>query len=83
MQSGKMFKCFVVQDPKIQYDLLELCQHTLLAFPARNVPLDFMMQPTDASFDPGRGDWGSDILQRSGTVPVPVLIQSSIVHVIL
>ena len=30
-----------------------------------------------------RGDWGSGILQRSNAVPVPVLIQSSIVHAIL
>ena len=37
----------------------------------------------DAGFDPGRGDWGSGILQRSNTVPVPVLIQSSIVLAIL
>jgi hypothetical protein len=42
-----------------------------------------MMRPADASFDPGRGDWGSGILQRSSAVPVPVLIQSSIVHAIL
>jgi hypothetical protein len=60
-----------------------LCQHTRLAFLARNVPPDVMMRPADASFDPGRGDWGSGILQRSSNVPVPVLIQSSIVHAIL
>ena len=42
-----------------------------------------MMRPADASFDPGHGDWGSCILQRSSIVPVPVLIQDSIVQVIL
>ena len=42
-----------------------------------------MMRPADASFDPGRGDWGSGILQRSSAVPVPVHIQSSIVHALL
>ena len=45
-----------------------------------------MMRPADANFDPGRGDWGSGILQRSSDVPVPVLIhriQGSIVHAIL
>jgi hypothetical protein len=73
----------IVQDPKIHYDLLRFCQHTRLAFLARNVPPDVMMRPADACFDPGRGDWGSDILQRSSNVPVPVLIQSSIVHAIL
>jgi hypothetical protein len=49
------------------------------------------MRPADASFDPGRGDWGSGFLQRSSPcshrglncVPVPVLIQGSIVHAIL
>ena len=45
-----------------------------LAFLARNVPPDVMMRPADAGFDPGRGDWGSGILQRSNAVPVPVLI---------
>ena len=63
--------------------LKRFCQHTRLAFLARNVPPDVMMRPADAGFDPGRGDWGSGILQRSNTVPVPVLIQSSIVLVIL
>ena len=76
-------KLRTVQDPKIHYDLLRFCQHTRLAFLARNVPPDVMMRPADASFDPGRGDWGSGILQRSCAVPVPVLIQSSIVHAIL
>ena len=68
----------IVQDPKIHYDLLRFCQHTLLAFLARNVHPDVMMRPADASFDPGRGDWGSGILQRSSNVPVPVLIQVSV-----
>jgi hypothetical protein len=40
-----------------------------------------MMRPADASFDLG-GDWGSGILQRSSNIPVPVLIQSSIVYAI-
>jgi hypothetical protein len=57
-------KLRIVQDPKIHYDLLRFCQHTRLAFLARNVP-DIMMRPADAGFDPGRGDWGSGILQRS------------------
>jgi hypothetical protein len=42
-----------------------------------------MMRPADVSFVPGHGDWGSGILQRSSIVPVPVLIQDSIVHAIL
>jgi hypothetical protein len=70
-------KLRIVQDLKIHYDLLRFCQHTRLAFLARNMPPDVMMRPADASFDPGRGDWGSVILQRSSPVPVPVLIQSS------
>ena len=83
-------KLRIVQDLKIHYDLLRFCQHTRLAFLARNMPPDtklcfcknnkrtiIMMRPADASFDPGRGDWGSVILQRSSPVPVPVLIQSS------
>jgi hypothetical protein len=73
----------IVQDPKIHYDLLRFCQRTRLVFLARNVPPDVMMRPADVSFDPGRGDWGSGILQRSSIVPVPVLIQDSIVHAIL
>jgi hypothetical protein len=76
-------KLRIVQDPKIHYDLLRFCQHTRLAFLARNVPPDVMMRPADASFDFGRGDWGSGILQRSSITRVPVLIQSSIVHAIL
>ena len=67
-------KLRIVQDPKIHYDLLRFCQHTRLAFLAGNVPPDVMMRPADASFDPGHGDWGSCILQRSNNVPVPVLI---------
>ncbi len=66
-------KLRIVQDPKIHYDLLRFCQHMRLAFLARNVPPDVMMRPADVSFDPGRGDWGSGILQRSSAVPVPVL----------
>jgi hypothetical protein len=76
-------KLRIVQDPKIHYDLLRLCQHMRLTFLARNVPPDVMMWPADASVDLGRGDWGSIILQRSSNIPVPVLIQSSIVHDIL
>ena len=30
----------IVHDPKIHYDLLRFCQHTRLAFLARNVPPD-------------------------------------------
>ena len=63
--------------------LKRFCQHTRLAFLARNVPPDVMMRPEDVNFDPGRGDWGSGILQRSSIVPIPVLIQDSIVHAIL
>jgi hypothetical protein len=73
----------IVQDHKIHYDLLLFCQHTRLAFLARNVPPEVMMRPADASFDLGRGDWGSGILQRSSNIPVPVRTQSSIVHAIL
>jgi hypothetical protein len=76
-------KLRIVPDPKIHYDLLHFCQHTRLAFLARNVPPDVLMRPADASFDPGRGDWGSGILQRSSAVPVPDLIPSSIAHAIL
>ena len=53
---------------------------TRLALLARKVPPDVMMRPADVSFDPGRGDWGSGILHRSSIVPVPVLIQDSIVQ---
>ena len=61
--------------------MLRFCQRTRLAFLARNLRPYVMMRPADAGFD--RGDWGSGILQRSNTVPVPVLIQSSIVLAIL
>jgi hypothetical protein len=50
-------KLRVVKDPKTHYDLLRVCQHTRLAFLARNVPPAVMMRPADASFDLGRGDW--------------------------
>jgi hypothetical protein len=76
-------KLRIVQDPKIHYDLLHFCQRTHLAFLAQNVSPDVMMRPADFSFDPGREDWGSGILQRSSIVPVPVLIQESIVQAIL
>jgi hypothetical protein len=76
-------KLRIVKDSKIHYDLLRFCEHTRFAFLARNVPPHVMMRPDDAGFDLGRGDWGSGILQRSDAVPVPVLIQSSIVHAIL
>jgi hypothetical protein len=68
-------KLRIVHDPKIHYDLLLFCQHTRLAFLDCNVPPDVMMRPADVSFDPGRGDWGSGIIQRSGLNPAPVLIQ--------
>jgi hypothetical protein len=76
-------KLHIVRDPKLHCDLLHFSQHTRLAFLARNVPPDVMMRPADVNFDPGRGDWGSGILQRSSIVPVPVLIQDSIVQAIL
>jgi hypothetical protein len=41
------------------------------------------MRPTDVNFDPGRGDWGSGILQRASLVPVPVVIHDSIIQAIL
>jgi hypothetical protein len=37
-------KLHIVQDPKIHHDLLRFCQHTRLAFLARNVPPDVMMR---------------------------------------
>jgi hypothetical protein len=55
-------KLLIVHDPKIHYDSLRFCQHTRIAFLARNVPPDAMMRPADVSFDPGRGDWGSGII---------------------
>jgi hypothetical protein len=37
-------KLRIIKDPKILYDLLHFCQHTRLAFLARNVPPDVMMR---------------------------------------
>jgi hypothetical protein len=37
-------KLRIIQDPKIHYDLLRFCQHTRIAFLARNVPPDVMMK---------------------------------------
>jgi hypothetical protein len=76
-------KLRIVSDPKIHYDLLRFCQHTHLAFLARNVPPDAMMRTIDVNFDPGRGDWGSRIFQQNGFVPASVLVQDSIVLAIL
>jgi hypothetical protein len=42
-----------------------------------------MMRPVDVNFDPGRGDWGSGILQHNALVPASVLVQDSIVLTIL
>ena len=39
-------KLRIIQDPKIHYDLLRFCQHTRIAFLARNVPPDVMMKHT-------------------------------------
>jgi hypothetical protein len=39
-------KLRIIQDPKIHYDLLRFCQHTRIAFLARNVPPDVMMKNT-------------------------------------
>ena len=47
--------------------VLRFCQHTRLAFLARNLPPDVMMRPADASFNPGHGD----ILQRSSNCFCP------------
>jgi hypothetical protein len=77
-------KLRIVQDPKIHHDLLRFCQHTRLAFLARNVPPDVMMRPQMSFLTLGVGMvWGSGIFQRYSIVPVPVLIQDSIVHAIL
>ena len=38
-------KLRIIQDPKIHYDLLRFCQHTRIAFLARNVHPDVMMKP--------------------------------------
>jgi hypothetical protein len=72
-------KLRIVSDPKIHYDLLRFCQHTRLAFLARNVPPDAMMRTVDVNFDPGRGDWGSGIFQKNGFIPASVIVQDSIV----
>jgi hypothetical protein len=61
----------------------DFCQHTRLAFLARNVPPDVMMRPVDVNFEPGRGDRGSGIVQQNGFVPASVLVQDSIVLAIL
>ena len=42
-------KLRIIQDPKIHYDLLRFCQHTRIAFLARNVPPDVMMKHTDGN----------------------------------
>ena len=77
-------KLRIVQDPKIHHDLLRFCQHTRLAFLARNVPPDVMMRPQMSFLTLGVGMvWGSGIFQRYSIVPVPVLIQDSIVQAIL
>jgi hypothetical protein len=39
----------------IHYALLRFCQHTRLAFLARNVPPALLMQPVDVNFDPASG----------------------------
>ncbi len=42
-------KLRIIQDPKIHYDLLRFCQHTRIAFLARNVPPDVMMKNADGN----------------------------------
>ena len=42
-------KLRIIQDPKIHYDLLRFCQHTRIAFLARNVPPDVMMKHSDGN----------------------------------
>jgi hypothetical protein len=42
-------KLRIIQDPKIHYDLLRFCQHSRIAFLARNVPPDVMMKHTDGN----------------------------------
>ena len=69
-------KLRIVPGPKIHYDLLRFCQHTRLAFLARDIAPDALMRPVDVNFDPARGD-------RTSPVPVPVFIQDSIVKAIL
>jgi hypothetical protein len=53
---GRVQKPRIVHDPKFHYDLLRFCQHTRLAFLARNVPPDAMMRPADVNFAPGLRD---------------------------
>ncbi len=71
-----MQKLRIVPDPLIHYALLRFCQHTLLAFLARNVPPAILMQPVDVNFDPASG-------VRISPVAVPVFIQDLIVSAIL
>ena len=69
-------KLRIVPDPLIHYTLLRFCQHTRLAFLARNVPPAILMQPVDVNFDPASG-------VRTSPVAVPVFIQDLIVSAIL
>ncbi len=69
-------KLRIVPDPMIHYALLRFCQHTRLAFLARNVPPAILMQPVDVNFDPASG-------VRTSPVAVPVFIQDLIVCAIL
>jgi len=64
-------KLRIVPDLMIHYALLRFCQHTRLAFLARNVPPAILMQPVDVNFDPASG-------VRIGPVAVPVFIQDLI-----
>jgi hypothetical protein len=64
-------KLRIVPDPLIHYTLLRFCQHTRLAFLARNVPPAILMQPVDVNFDPASG-------VRTSPVAVPVFIQDLI-----
>ncbi len=68
-------KLRIVPDPLIHYALLRFCQHTCLAFLARNVPPVILMQPVDVNFDPETG-------VRTSPVAVPVFIQDLIVSAI-
>ena len=40
-------KLRIITDPKFHHDLLRFCQHTRLAFLARNMPPDVMMRHAD------------------------------------
>ena len=60
-------KLRIVPDPLIHYALLRFCQHTRLAFLARNVPPAILMQPVDVNFDPASG-------VRISNVTVPLFI---------